>query len=78
MGIEIPPHKSGPAVFTTSSPGNGSPAGLSPDEERLKTPELGDDLNDGASVSLSEGEAGGGSRRLRLRLPVILMQRFGF
>lgn len=56
MGIEIPPPKGGPAVFTTSSPGNESPVALSPDEERLRTPELGDDLNDGGSVCLSEGE----------------------
>lgn len=56
MGIEIPPPKGGPAVFTTSSPGNESPLGLSPDEERLRTPEPGDDLNDGGSVSLSEGQ----------------------
>ncbi|KAM9356850.1 highly divergent homeobox [Symphorus nematophorus] len=54
MGIEIPPPKGGPAVFTTSSPGNESPVGLSPDEERLRTPELGDDMNDGGSVCLSE------------------------
>lgn len=57
MGIEIPPPKGGPAVFTTSSPGNESPVGLSPDEERLRTPELGDDLNDRGSVCLSEGWA---------------------
>ncbi len=57
MGIEIPPPKGGPAVFTTSSPGNESPVGLSPDEERLRTPEPGDDLNDGGSVCLSEGKA---------------------
>lgn len=56
MGIEIPPPKGGPAVFTNSSPGNESPEALSPDEERLRTPELGDDLNDGGSVCLSEGE----------------------
>lgn len=55
MGIEIPPPKGGPAVFTTSSPGNQSSAGLSSDEERLRTPELGEDLNDGGSASLSEG-----------------------
>lgn len=55
MGIEIPPPKGGPAVFTTSSPGNKSPAALSPDEERLRTPELGEDLNDGGSICLSEG-----------------------
>ncbi|XP_039976420.1 highly divergent homeobox isoform X2 [Xiphias gladius] len=54
MGIEIPPPKGGPAVFTTSSPGNKSPAALSPDEERLRTPELGEDLNDGGSICLSE------------------------
>jgi len=57
MGIEIPPPKGGPAVFTTSSPGNDSPVALSPDGERLRSPELGDDLNDGGSVCLSEGEA---------------------
>ncbi|XP_019939024.2 highly divergent homeobox isoform X1 [Paralichthys olivaceus] len=54
MGIEIPPPKGGPAVFTTSSPGNESPLALSPDEERLRTPDLGDDLNDGGSICLSE------------------------
>ncbi|KAK2849428.1 hypothetical protein Q5P01_009262 [Channa striata] len=54
MGIEIPPPKGGPAVFTTSSPGKDSPVALSPDEERLRTPEHGDDLNDGESVCLSE------------------------
>ncbi|XP_070769550.1 highly divergent homeobox [Enoplosus armatus] len=54
MGIEIPPPKGGPAVFTTSSPGNESPVGLSSDEERLRTPELCDDLNDSGSVCLSE------------------------
>uniref|UniRef100_A0A3Q1C153 Homeobox domain-containing protein n=1 Tax=Amphiprion ocellaris TaxID=80972 RepID=A0A3Q1C153_AMPOC len=54
MGIEIPPPKGGPAVFSTSSPGNESPVALSPDGEPLSTPELGDDLNDGGSVCLSE------------------------
>ncbi|XP_067375132.1 highly divergent homeobox isoform X2 [Channa argus] len=54
MGIEIPAPKGGPAVFTTSSPSNDSPVTLSPDDERLRTPELGDDLNDGGSVCLSE------------------------
>ncbi|XP_026187107.1 highly divergent homeobox isoform X2 [Mastacembelus armatus] len=54
MGIEIPPPKGGPAVFTTPSPGNESPLALSLDEERLKTPELGDDMNDEGSVCLSE------------------------
>ncbi|XP_034453997.1 highly divergent homeobox isoform X3 [Hippoglossus hippoglossus] len=54
MGIEIPPPKGGPAVFTTSSPGNESPLALSPDEERLRTPDLGDDLNDEGSICLSE------------------------
>lgn len=53
MGIEIPPPKGGPAVFT-SSPGHESPVALSPEEERLKTPELGEDLNDGGSICLSE------------------------
>lgn len=56
MGIEIPPPKGGPAVFTTSSPGNESPLALSPDEESLRTPEHGDDLNDEGSLCLSEGE----------------------
>ncbi|XP_031136027.1 highly divergent homeobox isoform X2 [Sander lucioperca] len=54
MGIEIPPPKGGPAVFSTSSPGNESPVALSPDEEGLRTPELGDDLNDEGSLCLSE------------------------
>ncbi|XP_029020880.1 highly divergent homeobox isoform X2 [Betta splendens] len=54
MGIEIPPPKGGPAVFTNSSPGDESPVALSPDDERLLTPELGDDLNDEGSVCLSE------------------------
>lgn len=54
MGIEIPPPKGGPAVFSTSSPGNESPVALSPDGDPLRTPELGDDLNDGGSVCLSE------------------------
>ncbi|KAM7389452.1 hypothetical protein PAMP_023433 [Pampus punctatissimus] len=54
MGIEIPPPKGGPAVFTTSSPGNESPVALSSDEERIRSPDLADDLNDGGSVCLSE------------------------
>ncbi|XP_028272739.1 highly divergent homeobox isoform X2 [Parambassis ranga] len=54
MGIEIPPPKGGPAVFSSSSPGNESPGALSPDEQRLRTPDLGDDLNDEGSVCLSE------------------------
>ncbi|XP_054453580.1 highly divergent homeobox [Anoplopoma fimbria] len=54
MGIEIPPTKGGPAVFSASSPGNESPMALSPDEEGLRTPELGDDLNDDGSLCLSE------------------------
>ncbi|XP_061690460.1 highly divergent homeobox [Syngnathoides biaculeatus] len=54
MGIEIPPPKGGPAVFTnTSSPRGESPVAFSP-EDRLRTPELGDDLNDGVSLCLSE------------------------
>lgn len=57
MGIEIPPPKGGPAVFSSSSPGNESPGALSPDEQRLRTPDLGDDLNDEGSVCLSEGES---------------------
>ncbi|KAM3612123.1 uncharacterized protein V6R79_003206 [Siganus canaliculatus] len=54
MGIEIPPPKGGPAVLTSSSPGNESPLGLSPDVDRLRTPELGDDLNEEGSICLSE------------------------
>ncbi|XP_077957622.1 highly divergent homeobox isoform X2 [Gasterosteus aculeatus] len=54
MGIEIPPPRGGPAVFSSSSPGNKSPAALSPDEAGLRTPELGDDLNDEGSLCLSE------------------------
>lgn len=48
MGIEIPPPKGGPAVFT-SFPGNESPVALSPDVDRLQTPDLTDDTNDGLS-----------------------------
>lgn len=51
MGIDIPPPKGGPVVFTASSPGDRSPGGLSPDEEHLR-----DDFNDSGSISLSEGE----------------------
>ncbi|XP_077433330.1 highly divergent homeobox isoform X2 [Vanacampus margaritifer] len=55
MGIEIPLPKGGPAVFTnTSSPRVESPVALSPEEDRLGSPELGDDLNDGISLCLSE------------------------
>ncbi|XP_017275150.1 highly divergent homeobox [Kryptolebias marmoratus] len=54
MGIEIPPPKGGPAVFTSSSPGHQSPVALSPDGERLGTPELADESNDGGSVCMSE------------------------
>lgn len=54
MGIDIPPPKGGPAVFSTSSPGNESPVGLGPDEVGLRTPELEDDLNYEGSVCLSE------------------------
>ncbi|KAJ0002602.1 hypothetical protein NQD34_007751 [Periophthalmus magnuspinnatus] len=49
MGIEIPPPKGGPAVFTTPSPGNESPVALSPDVDRLQTPDLTDDTIDGLS-----------------------------
>uniref|UniRef100_A0A3B3W0J5 Highly divergent homeobox n=1 Tax=Poecilia latipinna TaxID=48699 RepID=A0A3B3W0J5_9TELE len=55
MGIEIPPPKGGPAVFTNPSPGSQSPAAASPDEDHLRTPELPDDLTDGGSVCMSEG-----------------------
>ncbi|XP_028975280.2 highly divergent homeobox isoform X2 [Esox lucius] len=54
MGIEIPPPKGGPAVFLTSKEGEESPSALSSDGEGLRTPELGDELNDEASVCLSE------------------------
>uniref|UniRef100_A0A3B5M675 Highly divergent homeobox n=1 Tax=Xiphophorus couchianus TaxID=32473 RepID=A0A3B5M675_9TELE len=57
MGIEIPPPKGGPAVFTNPSPGSQSPAAASPDEVHLRTPELPDDLTDGGSVCMSEGGA---------------------
>lgn len=57
MGIEIPPPKGGPAVFTNPSPGSQSPAAASPDEDHLRTPELPDDLTDGGSVCMSEGGA---------------------
>ncbi|XP_061644342.1 highly divergent homeobox [Phyllopteryx taeniolatus] len=54
MSIEIPPPQGGPAVFTnTSSPRGESPVAFSP-EDRLRTPELRDDLNDGVSLCLSE------------------------
>lgn len=55
MGIEIPLPTDGHAVFT-SSPGNQSPLALTltPDEEGLRTPELGEELNDGGSLCLSE------------------------
>uniref|UniRef100_H3DEA9 Ribosomal protein S6 kinase a, like n=1 Tax=Tetraodon nigroviridis TaxID=99883 RepID=H3DEA9_TETNG len=56
MGIEIPPPKGGPAVFTASSPGIRSTGELSPGEDSFRTPESREDLNDGGSVSLSEGE----------------------
>lgn len=55
MGIEIPPPKGGPAVFTASSPGNESSVDLSPDEEHFIVPKPKDDLNDSGSVCLSEG-----------------------
>lgn len=55
MGIEIPPPKGGPAVFTASSPGTRSTGELSPDEESFRMAESREDLNDGSSVSLSEG-----------------------
>lgn len=48
MGIGIPAPTGGPAVFT-SSPGNESPVALSPDVDRLPTPDLPDDTNDGLS-----------------------------
>uniref|UniRef100_H3DEA8 Ribosomal protein S6 kinase a, like n=1 Tax=Tetraodon nigroviridis TaxID=99883 RepID=H3DEA8_TETNG len=54
MGIEIPPPKGGPAVFTASSPGIRSTGELSPGEDSFRTPESREDLNDGGSVSLSE------------------------
>ncbi|KAJ0039457.1 hypothetical protein NL108_013327, partial [Boleophthalmus pectinirostris] len=53
MGIEIPPPKGGPAVFTTSPPGNESPVALSPDVDRLQTPDLTDDTNDGLNIYFS-------------------------
>uniref|UniRef100_A0A3P9LHE6 Highly divergent homeobox n=2 Tax=Oryzias latipes TaxID=8090 RepID=A0A3P9LHE6_ORYLA len=54
MGIDIPPPKGGPAVFTGSPAGTRSPAALSADGEGPVTPELVDDLNDEGSMCLSE------------------------
>ncbi|XP_077465206.1 highly divergent homeobox-like [Stigmatopora argus] len=55
MCIEIPLPKGGPAVFTnTSSPRGESPVEFSPEEKCLRTPELGDDPNNRASMCLSE------------------------
>ncbi|XP_064876092.1 highly divergent homeobox-like isoform X2 [Oncorhynchus nerka] len=54
MGRKIPPPKGGPALFLTSLEGEKSPSKLSSDGEGLRTPELGDNLNDGASFCLSE------------------------
>ncbi|KAL0974395.1 hypothetical protein UPYG_G00219880 [Umbra pygmaea] len=54
MGIEIPPPKGGPAVFLTSKEGEVSPSALSSDGDGLRTPELADELNDSASLCLSE------------------------
>ncbi|XP_031653849.1 highly divergent homeobox isoform X4 [Oncorhynchus kisutch] len=51
MGIKIPPPKGGLALFQE---GEKSPSALSSDGEGLRTPELGDNLNDGASFCLSE------------------------
>lgn len=65
MGIEIPPPKGGPAVFTASSPGNRSTGELSPDEERFRMAGSREDLNDGGSVSLSEGRRSDGSTHCR-------------
>ena len=56
MAIEIPPPKGGPAVFGSSSPGHESPLDMSPEGEGFRTPELGEDLIDGGSLCLSEGE----------------------
>lgn len=56
MGIEIPPPKGGPAVFTASSPGNDCSVDLSPDEEHFIVLKPKDDLNDSGSVCLSEGQ----------------------
>lgn len=64
MGIEIPPPKGGPAVFTASSPGIRSTGELSPGEDSFRTPESREDLNDGGSVSLSEGRRSDGRRPL--------------
>ncbi|XP_071255943.1 highly divergent homeobox-like isoform X2 [Salvelinus alpinus] len=54
MGRKIPLPKGGPALFLTSQEGEDSPSALSSDGEGLRTPELGDNLNDGASFCLSE------------------------
>lgn len=58
MGIEIPPPQGGPAVFTTMSPAH-DPCSmtLSPDGDRLKSPDPAEDFNDAESTSFSEGKA---------------------
>uniref|UniRef100_A0A3P8WLI6 Highly divergent homeobox n=1 Tax=Cynoglossus semilaevis TaxID=244447 RepID=A0A3P8WLI6_CYNSE len=55
MGIEIPPPQGGPAVFTTMSPAH-DPCSmtLSPDGDRLKSPDPAEDFNDAESTSFSE------------------------
>ncbi|KAG9341673.1 hypothetical protein JZ751_018737 [Albula glossodonta] len=57
MGIEIPPPKGGPAVFSSQSEAD-SPRCLSPDVDEVKTPEPGEDSErtDEVSICLSEGE----------------------
>lgn len=58
MGIEIPPPQGGPAVFTTMSPAH-DPCSmtLSPDGDRLKSPDPAEDFNDAESTCFSEGKA---------------------
>ncbi|XP_036404145.1 highly divergent homeobox isoform X1 [Megalops cyprinoides] len=55
MGIEIPPPKGGPAVFTNQSETE-SPRCLTPEVDEVKTPEPGEDSerNDEVSICLSE------------------------
>ncbi|KAJ8416727.1 hypothetical protein AAFF_G00326050 [Aldrovandia affinis] len=58
MGIEIPPPKGGPAVFTSQSEAE-SPRCLSPDVDEVTTPEPGEDSERTDEVSICLSEDGG-------------------
>ncbi|KAI1898912.1 hypothetical protein AGOR_G00077280 [Albula goreensis] len=58
MGIEIPPPKGGPAVFSSQSEAD-SPRCLSPDVDEVKTPEPGEDSERTDEVSICLSEDGG-------------------